>query len=277
MAVEMCKLSLWLVSLDPKLPFSFVDDKILHGNSLLGLTDVAAAQAYQHIDPDAAHTQQTLFAIDVDGVLRAGRPAAAQPRQRGQQRRPAALSQHEAPPVAAVPARSRPSSPRSPTPSSPQASSSAASRAGRSTSRTRTSAIALGEAYPDSGLFANEPRPHQARRDPGRRALPPRSRRTTTAGSRSTGSSPSRTSWKGAASTPSSATRRSWVARSLPALWAPTSVIGSSMSSQTGRKGNADLVAYFFLRAMSLLNTDGQHWSDRDEHRCARRYARSRP
>ena len=35
MAVEMCKLSLWLVSLDPKLPFSFVDDKILHGNSLL--------------------------------------------------------------------------------------------------------------------------------------------------------------------------------------------------------------------------------------------------
>ena len=39
MAVEMCKLSLWLVSLDPKLPFSFVDDKVLHGNSLLGLTD----------------------------------------------------------------------------------------------------------------------------------------------------------------------------------------------------------------------------------------------
>ena len=40
MAVEMCKLSLWLVSLDRDLPFSFVDDKILHGNSLLGLTDL---------------------------------------------------------------------------------------------------------------------------------------------------------------------------------------------------------------------------------------------
>ena len=38
MAVEMCKLSLWLVSLDRDLPFSFVDDKILHGNSLLGVT-----------------------------------------------------------------------------------------------------------------------------------------------------------------------------------------------------------------------------------------------
>ena len=69
MAVEMCKLSLWLVSLDPKLPFSFVDDKILHGNSLLGLTDVKQLR-YQHIDPAAAHTQQTLSAIDVDGVLR---------------------------------------------------------------------------------------------------------------------------------------------------------------------------------------------------------------
>ena len=69
MAVEMCKLSLWLVSLDPKLPFSFVDDKILHGNSLLGLTDVKQLKL-QHIDPDAANTQQTLFEIDVDGVLR---------------------------------------------------------------------------------------------------------------------------------------------------------------------------------------------------------------
>ncbi len=69
MAVEMCKLSLWLVSLDPKLPFSFVDDKVLHGNSLLGLTDVEQLKV-QHIDPAAAHTQQTLGAIDVDGILR---------------------------------------------------------------------------------------------------------------------------------------------------------------------------------------------------------------
>ena len=69
MAVEMCKLSLWLVSLDPKLPFSFVDDKILHGNSLLGLTDVRQLKR-QHIDPDAASPQQSLYEADVDGVLR---------------------------------------------------------------------------------------------------------------------------------------------------------------------------------------------------------------
>lgn len=50
MAVEMCKISLWLVSLDPKLPFSFVDDKVLHGNSLLGVTDLRQLEA-AHIDP----------------------------------------------------------------------------------------------------------------------------------------------------------------------------------------------------------------------------------
>jgi hypothetical protein len=72
MAVEMCKLSLWLVSLDPRLPFSFVDDKILHGNSLLGLTDVRQLKR-QHIDPDAAGMQQSLYQADVDGVLRQAR------------------------------------------------------------------------------------------------------------------------------------------------------------------------------------------------------------
>jgi type I restriction-modification system DNA methylase subunit len=69
MAVEMCKLSLWLVSLDPKLPFSFVDDKILHGNSLLGLTEARQLKRH-HINPDAAGKQQNLFQADVDGILR---------------------------------------------------------------------------------------------------------------------------------------------------------------------------------------------------------------
>jgi type I restriction-modification system DNA methylase subunit len=68
MAVEMCKLSLWLVSLDPKLPFSFVDDKVLHGNSLLGLTDVRQLKL-KHIYPDMATKEPTLFELDVEGVL----------------------------------------------------------------------------------------------------------------------------------------------------------------------------------------------------------------
>lgn len=44
MAVEMCKLSLWLISLDKTQPFSFVDNKILHGNTLLGVTNLAQVE-----------------------------------------------------------------------------------------------------------------------------------------------------------------------------------------------------------------------------------------
>lgn len=44
MAVEMCKLSLWLISLDKAQPFSFVDNKILHGNTLLGVTNLAQVE-----------------------------------------------------------------------------------------------------------------------------------------------------------------------------------------------------------------------------------------
>ncbi|MEU3338492.1 DNA methyltransferase, partial [Streptomyces sp. NPDC006668] len=77
MAVEMCKLSLWLVSLDPKLPFSFVDDKVLHGNSLLGLTDADQLRAL-HIAPgkgaatplfDLGEGAEAIRHLDIDGVL----------------------------------------------------------------------------------------------------------------------------------------------------------------------------------------------------------------
>lgn len=68
MAVEMCKLSLWLVSLDPRLPFSFVDDKVLTGNSLLGLTDARQLRAL-HIYPEQENAQGTLLDIDVDDIL----------------------------------------------------------------------------------------------------------------------------------------------------------------------------------------------------------------
>lgn len=69
MAVEMCKLSLWLVSLDPKKPFSFVDDKVLHGNSLLGLTDVKQLRGL-HINPSARRLANPGFTVDVDSPLR---------------------------------------------------------------------------------------------------------------------------------------------------------------------------------------------------------------
>lgn len=77
MAVEMCKLSLWLVSLDRDKPFSFVDDKLFVGNSLLGLTNRRQLHR-QHIYPVAApekrlfelaRTGEHARALDVDTVL----------------------------------------------------------------------------------------------------------------------------------------------------------------------------------------------------------------
>lgn len=82
MAVEMCKLSLWLVSLDPHQPFSFVDNKILHGNSLLGVTNLEQV-TNERIDGKPQH-QQLLFedsqgdeligSVDVGSVIRRIRP-----------------------------------------------------------------------------------------------------------------------------------------------------------------------------------------------------------
>ncbi|WP_033327369.1 Eco57I restriction-modification methylase domain-containing protein, partial [Promicromonospora sukumoe] len=66
MAVEMCKLSLWLVSLDPGQPFSFVDDKVLHGNSLLGLTDVKQIEEV-HINPSRVKHQYTGSLLGIGG------------------------------------------------------------------------------------------------------------------------------------------------------------------------------------------------------------------
>ena len=115
MAVEMCKLSLWLVSLDPKLPFSFVDDKILHGNSLLGLTDVRQLKR-QHIDPDAR--RQQLSAVRARRRRRARGQATRLRRQLASEvddDDPQRSVDHQAAPVAQLPGADRAARPRSPT------------------------------------------------------------------------------------------------------------------------------------------------------------------
>lgn len=70
MAVEMCKLSLWLVSLDPAKPFSFVDDKVLVGDSLLGLTTTRQVEEL-HIDPAARGEETLRWQMGDDGYLEA--------------------------------------------------------------------------------------------------------------------------------------------------------------------------------------------------------------
>lgn len=67
MAVEMCKLSLWLVSMDKTKPFSFVDDKIFCGNSLLGLTSLDQLR-YLHLDPKPSMMHQQLL-VDIDAKI----------------------------------------------------------------------------------------------------------------------------------------------------------------------------------------------------------------
>ncbi|MFD9222687.1 Eco57I restriction-modification methylase domain-containing protein [Streptomyces sp. NPDC060064] len=81
MAVEMAKLSLWLVSMDPGRPFTFLDDRLVAGDSLLGVhnmeqiqsvhmkpsgqTDVLAEQARELVDQ---LTRERLAITAIQGV-----------------------------------------------------------------------------------------------------------------------------------------------------------------------------------------------------------------
>jgi hypothetical protein len=69
MAVEMCKLSLWLISLDRGKPFSFVDDRVFCGDALLGVTDVQQLKGV-HIAPTLERLDNPGFTAGVDRMLR---------------------------------------------------------------------------------------------------------------------------------------------------------------------------------------------------------------
>ena len=52
MAVEMAKLSLWLISMDPHRPFTFLDDRLATGDSLFGITSIDQLE-WMHFDAKA--------------------------------------------------------------------------------------------------------------------------------------------------------------------------------------------------------------------------------
>ena|GEM_PF-58283 len=54
LAVEMAKLSLWLITLDKNRPFTFLDHAIRPGDSLLGVTDTAQVENF-HLDSKRGH------------------------------------------------------------------------------------------------------------------------------------------------------------------------------------------------------------------------------
>lgn len=70
MAVEMAKLSLWLVSLSREKPFSFVDDRLVCGDSLLGLTSLDQLRTL-HLDPKEARRVAGERGLDLWGEVEA--------------------------------------------------------------------------------------------------------------------------------------------------------------------------------------------------------------
>jgi hypothetical protein len=69
MAVEMAKLSLWLVSLAWERPFSFLDDRLVCGDSLLGLTSLDQLRML-HLDPEVARRKAGEKGFDLWGLVR---------------------------------------------------------------------------------------------------------------------------------------------------------------------------------------------------------------
>ncbi|MFE3047668.1 Eco57I restriction-modification methylase domain-containing protein [Streptomyces albidoflavus] len=61
MAVEMAKLSLWLVSMDPHRPFTFLDDRLIAGDSLLGITSREQLSSMNMNPEDARETSGDLY------------------------------------------------------------------------------------------------------------------------------------------------------------------------------------------------------------------------
>ncbi|TKK87527.1 hypothetical protein FDA94_17010 [Herbidospora galbida] len=74
MAVEMAKLSLWLVSMDRERPFTFLDDRLVAGDSLLGITSLDQLEV-MHMNPKRGreiHEERGLlnFAVGARAVVR---------------------------------------------------------------------------------------------------------------------------------------------------------------------------------------------------------------
>jgi hypothetical protein len=69
LAVEMAKLSLWLVTMDRERPFGFLDDRFLCGDSLLGLVSVDQLETV-HVDPVAGRKLHAGTLLDVRRYMR---------------------------------------------------------------------------------------------------------------------------------------------------------------------------------------------------------------
>ncbi|MCH7231608.1 BREX-1 system adenine-specific DNA-methyltransferase PglX [Glycomyces sp. L485] len=78
-AVEMAKLSLWLVSMDKDRPFTFLDDRLVCGDSLLGITTVEQLE-YMHLNPAEGRKLHEGTVLDFTARIREIRAEAAEKR-----------------------------------------------------------------------------------------------------------------------------------------------------------------------------------------------------
>ncbi|WP_328865169.1 Eco57I restriction-modification methylase domain-containing protein [Streptomyces sp. NBC_00304] len=69
LAVEMAKLSLWLVTMDRERPFGFLDDRLKAGDSLLGLAGVDQLETL-HVDPAAGRKLHQGAMLDLTAGVR---------------------------------------------------------------------------------------------------------------------------------------------------------------------------------------------------------------
>ena len=69
LAVEMAKLSLWLVTMDRERPFGFLDDRLRCGDSLLGVWHVSQLETL-HLDPTAGRQLHEGTLFDVANTIR---------------------------------------------------------------------------------------------------------------------------------------------------------------------------------------------------------------
>ncbi|MFG2305245.1 Eco57I restriction-modification methylase domain-containing protein [Actinacidiphila glaucinigra] len=69
LAVEMAKLSLWLVTMDRERPFGFLDDRLKTGDSLLGVASTDQLEAL-HIDPVAGRRLHQGVVLDLTAGVR---------------------------------------------------------------------------------------------------------------------------------------------------------------------------------------------------------------
>jgi hypothetical protein len=68
MAVEMAKLSLWLITMGRERPFSFLDHSIREGDSLLGITSLDQLR-FLHIDPEIGRALHKKMLVDVTAIV----------------------------------------------------------------------------------------------------------------------------------------------------------------------------------------------------------------